>query len=260
MNHRLARKVAVITGAGSGIGAAAAELFAEHGAAVVIAERDERRAEKVAAGITANGGRALAIAVDVSKTAQVEALMEKTIEAYGRIDVLFNNAGIMPGGSVINTSDEDLYAVIEVNLLGTFKCLRAAIPHMIKAGGGSIINMASVVALVGNPGIAAYTASKGGVLALTRATAIDHAAQGIRVNAVCPGTTDTGILADYLSNQQDPARARAGFDAIHPLGRIATAREVAQIVLFLASDESSFVTGAHYVVDGGYTVKGEMPK
>ena len=256
--QRLAGKIAVVTGAASGIGRAAAELFALHGARVVAADQHDTAA--VVEGITRAGGQALAVQVDVTSTPAVNAAVALTLETFGPPSVLFNNAGVMPEGKLADTSDEDWALALNVNLGGLFRMSRSVLPHMTLQGGGSIVNMSSVVALVGNPGLAAYTAAKGAALSLTRSMAIDYAEHGVRVNAICPGTTETGVLERYLTGTPDPDRARAAFNDIHPLGRIATPLEVAQVALFLASDEASFVTGATYTVDGGYTVKGSQPR
>ena len=257
-SQRLAGKVAIVTGAASGIGRAAAELFAREGARVVAADRND--ACDVVAGIIAGGGEALAVQVDVSSTPAVRDAVEATLATFGPPNVLFNNAGVMPEGKLADTSDEVWELALRVNLGGLFRMSRAVLPHMIAQSGGSIVNMSSVVAIIGNPGLAAYSAAKGAALSLTRSMAIDYAPDGVRVNAICPGTTATGVLERYLAGTPDPEKARATFGDIHPLGRIATALEVAHVALFLASDEASFVTGAAYTVDGGYTVKGSQPR
>src|SRR6266480_1164248 len=246
---RLANKVALITGGGSGIGKASCLLFAKEGAKVVVVDLKKETAEATAKEIGAN---AKAFGADVSKAKDAEGMVAFAEKSFGRLDIIFNNAGIFhpKDDSVINTPEEIWDMVIDVNLKGVFFGCQYAIPALLRAGGGSIINTASFVAIMGAaaPQIA-YTASKGGVLAMTREIAIEFARQNIRANALCPGPVETPLLAELLA---DPARRQRRLIHI-PVGRLGQAQEVAQAALFLASDESSFVTGTSFVVDGGIT-------
>uniref|UniRef100_A0A7C5VW07 SDR family oxidoreductase n=1 Tax=Thermomicrobium roseum TaxID=500 RepID=A0A7C5VW07_THERO len=252
MGTRLAGKVCIITGAGSGIGRESALLFAQEGAKVVVADINVAGGEETVRLIREAGGEALFVRTDVTKAAEVEALVRTAEETYGKLDVMFNNAGIFPDedGSVVDTPEEVWDRVMAVNLKGVFLGCKYAIPAMLRAGGGSIINTASFVAIMGAavPQIA-YTASKGGVLAMTREIAIEFARKNIRANALCPGPVDTPLLQSILA---DPAKRQRRLVHI-PMGRFAQAREIAQAALFLASDESSYVTATAFLVDGGIT-------
>lgn len=256
---RLKEKVALITGAGSGIGRETALLFAREGASVVVADVNDAAGRQTVAEIGGARGRAHFVHADVSRSADARRMVETAEETYGRLNVLFNNAGIFPpeDGSVLDTEEETWDLVLRVNLKGVFLGCKFAIPALLRAGGGSIINTASFVALMGaaTPQIA-YTASKGGVLSLTREIAVEFARQGIRANALCPGPVDTPLLAELLS---DPARRQRRMVHIPP-GRLARPEEVAQAALFLASDESSYVNGATFTVDGGITAAYVTPE
>jgi len=249
---RLRGRAALITGAGSGIGRQAAELFAAEGAQVMVADRDAAAGEQTAAAIERAGGAARSVAVDVSVAAQVEAAVVETERAFGALHVLFNNAGIFPAGdgSPVDT-DEDVWdRVMAVNLKGVFLGCKYGLPALLRAGGGSIVNTASFVAVMGAAtSQIAYTASKGGVLAMTREIAVEYARQGVRANALCPGPVDTPLLQELLA---DPA-ARARRMVHVPMGRLAQAGEVARAALFLASEESSYVNGTTFLVDGAIT-------
>src|SRR5215831_13473384 len=259
MTMRLNGKVAIITGAGSGIGREAALLFAREGARVVVAEVADEAGRRTVADIAAAGGEARFVHADVSKAADAENMVAAAEKTYGKLDVLFNNAGIFPAadGSVVDTDEETWDLVMRVNLKGVFLGCKYAIPALLRAGGGSLINTASFVALMGaaTPQIA-YTASKGGVLSLTRETAVEFARRNIRVNALCPGPVDTPLMAELLG---DPAR-RARRMVHIPFGRLAKASEVAHAALFLASDESSYINGVALTVDGGITVAYTTPE
>ena len=256
---RLAGKVAIITGGGSGIGRESALLFAREGARVAVAEVNEAAGRKVVGEIESAGGEALFTRSDVSVARDAEAMVDSAEKTWERVDVLFNNAGIFPAadGSVLETDEETWDLVLRVNLKGVFFGCKYAIPAMLRSGGGSIVNTASFVALVGaaTPQIA-YTASKGGVLAMTREIAIEFARKGIRANALCPGPVDTPLLKELFS---DPARRARRMVHIPP-GRLAQAKEIAQAALFLASDESSYVNGATFTVDGGITAAYVTPE
>ena len=249
---RLDGRVALVTGAGSGIGRETALLFAAEGARVVVADREETAGRDAVRAIEGQGGEARFVRVDVSRAAEVEAAVADAEAAYGALHVLFNNAGIFPAedGSPVDTPEAVWDQVMDVNLKGVFLGCKYGIPALLRAGGGSIVNTASFVAVVGAAtSQIAYTASKGGVLAMTREIAVEYARQGIRANALCPGPVDTPLLQELLA---DPA-ARARRLVHVPMGRFGLAEEMAKSALFLASDDSSYVTGTEFLVDGGIT-------
>jgi NAD(P)-dependent dehydrogenase (short-subunit alcohol dehydrogenase family) len=249
---RLSNKVALITGAGSGIGRESALLFANEGAKVVVVDLNEKAGAETVSLIQNASGAASFFRADVSKAAEVAAMIEFTEKAYGKLNVLFNNAGIFPDkdGSVIDTEEEVWDLVMNVNLKSVYLGCKYGIPALLRAGGGSIINTASFVALMGAAtSQIAYTASKGGVLSMTREIAVEFARKNIRVNALCPGPVQTPLLAELLS---DPARRQRRLVHI-PMGRFAEAKDIAHAALFLASDESAYVNGATFTVDGGIT-------
>jgi NAD(P)-dependent dehydrogenase (short-subunit alcohol dehydrogenase family) len=247
---QLAGKVALITGGASGIGRATALLFAREGAAIVLADVNADAARRVADEIVKTGGRAFFEPVDVTRAADCRRLVERAIRELGRIDILFNNAGIIRRATVLDLSEDDWDRVMAVNVKSIYLLSREVIPHMQKAG-GTIVNMASGWGLAGGAKAAVYCASKGAVVLLTKAMAIDHGPQNIRVNCICPGDTDTGMLREE-ARQLGAENSRFLADsAKRPLGRVGTPEEIAQAALYLASDASSFVTGAALVVDGG---------
>jgi NAD(P)-dependent dehydrogenase (short-subunit alcohol dehydrogenase family) len=249
---RLAGKVAVITGAANGIGAATAQLFAREGAKVILADRDRVTGEALAREIGANARFQLC---NVAHGAEIEAAVSAAERHFGGLDILVNNAAIQNVKPIAETSEAEWAEIIAVNLTSVFLGIKYAIEPMKKRGGGAIVNTSSTFALVGSPGYAAYHAAKGGVSSLTRAAAIDLIRHNIRVNAICPGTTDTpGLRRGVEATAADPAAALAGYLKLQPMGRFGTAEEVAAAILFLASDEASFVVGAELVADGGYTV------
>lgn len=250
---RFGGKVVVITGGASGIGAAAARRFHSEGASVVIADLDDGRGAALAAEL---GARAVYHRTDVAEAAQVDALMQAAVDAFGRLDVLFNNAGIGSFGETPDLPIEQWKRVIAVDLDAVFYGSRAAIPHMRKTGGGAIINTASASGMAGDYGFAAYNAAKGGVINYTRAAAIDHAHEKIRVNAVCPGPVETPILMGIM---EVPGLHDAWVKTV-PAQRFAKPEEIAAVVTFLASDDASYVTGAIVPVDGGLTAHTGQPR
>lgn len=248
---RLHDKVALITGGASGIGRATALLFAREGAAVAIADLNEKAGNETAVEITAAGARAIFVSADVTRAVDCRRVVESVIREFGTIHVLFNNAGIIRRASVVDLSVEDWDRVIAVNVKSVFLMSREALPLMLKAGGGSIINMASGWGLAGGPRAAVYCASKGAVVLMTKAMAVDHGRQNVRVNCICPGDTDTGMLraeAQQLGEREEQFLAES---ARRPLGRVGKPEEIAKAALYLASDAASFVTGTALVVDGG---------
>jgi len=252
MPGRLANKVALVTGAGGGIGRAAVTKFSAEGARVVVVDLQESAGRKVVDEVKTLGGTAAFIHADVSRSADAQAMIAFAESQFGALHVLFNNAGIFPDedGSVVDTDEAVFDTVIAVNLKGVFLGCKYGVPALLRAGGGSIINTASFVAVMGAAtSQSAYTASKGGVLALTREIAIEFARRGIRANALCPGPVNTPLLQSLLANPA--ARARR---LVHlPMGRLAEPEEIAAAALYLASDESSYVNGATFLVDGGTT-------
>ena len=248
---RLKDRVAIVTGGGSGIGMETAVLFSREGARVAVGDFDKDGGTRTVQKIRESGGEAFFVEVDVSRSDNVTRIVDKTIERYGSIDILFNNAGIFSFGTVLDTDEETWNRILNVNLTGTYLCCKAVLPHMIEKGGGAIINMSSSTGAHDAGGnSAAYVASKGGVTLLTRAMAIDHAKHNIRVNAIAPGPTDTPMLRHNLSEEELTA-----FKKTFPMNRLGKPEEIACIALFLASDEASFVTGAVFAADGGQTAQ-----
>jgi len=252
---RLSDKVCIVTGGASGIGLATCDVFAREGAKVVIADRDLAAADKAVAALVQKGGKAIAVQCDVSNAESVAAMIQATVAAHGRLDVIVNNAGYGIAGSLSETSDEDWEALMGVNVRGVFLCCKHAIKQMQKNGGGTIVNVASVVAAVGIRNRAAYVASKGAVAAMTRSIALDYVANNIRCNAIAPGTIDTPYYTELLAKAADPVAIRQGLEARQPMGRLGTPEEIANGILFLASDESSFATGSILTIDGGMTAQ-----
>jgi len=251
---RFAGKAVLITGAGAGIGRAAAELFAQEGAKVVVNSLTPNSGEETLALVKKTGAEGLFVQGDVAKAADAERMVAKTVAAFGKIDVLVNVAGIVIGGRVDNMTEADFARTMDVNVKGTFLVSKYAVLAMKKQGGGVIVNVASVAALKGIPDRSAYSASKGAVLALSRAMAADYLKDNIRVNVVCPGTTDTPSLQARLEASPDPAAARAAFLARQPMGRLGTPAEIARAILFAASDEAAFLNGSVITIDGGATM------
>jgi len=252
-------KVALVTGGGNGIGRAACVAFAKAGARVVAVDRDGAAAEATAGIVRQNGGEAIAITADVTRSAEVRAYVKTTIDKFGRIDCFFNNAGIEGKVAPVAEYDEAVFdAVIGVNVKGVFLGMQHVLPEMIRQGGGAIVNTASVAGLVGTPNMSAYVASKHAVLGLTKTAAGEVARQGVRVNAVCPGPVDTRMihaLEEQLS-PGNPAAMSERYQTSLPTGRYTTVEEIASMVLFLCSDLASNTTGGQFVVDGGRTATG----
>lgn len=250
---RLKNKVAIITGAGSGQGRAAALVFSREGAKIVVSDWKPELGDETVTLVKQAGGEAIFIRTDVSESADVQNLVRTTVSTYGRIDILYNNAGVgfsspLSMADVINTPEADWDRVIAINLRSMYLTAKYGIPEMIKSGGGSIINTASIAALIGSESAHAYTASKGGMIALTRAVAVEFGPKNIRVNAICPGAIDTPMIAPVVN----PIRESGGSFMTSPIRRLGTPEDIAYCALYLASDESTFVTGATFVVDGGF--------
>jgi NAD(P)-dependent dehydrogenase (short-subunit alcohol dehydrogenase family) len=252
---RLDGKVAVVTGGANGIGRASAKALASEGARVVIGDVAEERGESAAQEIRDAGGEAMFVRADVTRMSDVEALVREAVDRWDRIDVMFNNVGVAIGGTAEEMSEEDFQRVLDVNLTGVWRGMRAAIPEMLRGGGGSIINTSSVQGHVAFLGWSGYAASKGGVDALTRQAAVEYAPKGIRINSVVPGTILTEMNEKILREIDDPDRLMSEWTSMHPIGRVGNPEEVAAAVVFLASDESSFVIGESLRVDGGMIVK-----
>jgi NAD(P)-dependent dehydrogenase (short-subunit alcohol dehydrogenase family) len=252
-------KVAVVTGAANGIGRAVSMGFASHGAKVVLVDRDAAGAKAAAQAIEQKGGSAISVTADVTRSADVQAYVKAALDKYGRIDCFHNNAGIEGSVTPIAEYDEALFdQLMGVNVKGVFLGLRHVLPVMIKQKSGSIVNTASIAGIMGSPNMAPYVASKHAVIGFTKSVAGEVAGHGIRVNAVCPGPVDTRMIhsVEAQINPGDPAGVGKRYQTAIPLGRYATADEIANIVLFLASDLAASVTGAQYVVDGGRTATG----
>ena len=246
-------KVGLVTGGGSGIGRACALLLAREGASVCVADMKLDSAQSVCAEIEALGAVALPVKVDVGQQDQVQAMVATAVDRYGRLDYAHNNAGIVGGGAtVVDMPEETWDRGIAVMLTGVFLCLKHEIPAMLAQGGGAIVNTSSGAGIIGFPTMANYVAAKHGVIGLTKTAALEYATSGIRINAVCPGTARSKMVEDWIGG--DPAH-EAEVAALHPIGRIAEAEEIAAAVLWLCSDAASFMIGAALVVDGGYTIQ-----
>ena len=252
MGDRVGGKVCIVTGAGSGIGRASAIRLAEEGARVTCVDLSEETVRETAAQI---GDRAFAVAADISDDAQVRSYTDETVARWEKLDVVFNNAGVNLPTVFHEVTDELIDRTIDVNVKGTIYGCRAAIPHMLHGGGGSIVNTGSVNSLVSEPYLSIYAASKGAILMLSRSIALDYAKQGIRCNCLCPGWVDTPINYAHAEMLGGLDEVYATIDSFQPIGRPGEPREIANVALFLASDESSFVTGSVIVADGGMTAK-----
>ncbi len=249
---RLENKVAIITGGGSGIGAATARLFGAEGCRVVVVDKRRDAAETTTQAICELGGMAITAEADVTQAHDVQGMINAALQTFGRLDILFNNAGIGVQGDVVDMPEDVWDRVIDLNLTGVFLGCKYAIPKMIEQGGGSIINTASIMGLVGGSLSAVYPATKGGVVLLTRHAALDYAKHNIRVNCICPGHIETPLLQRLFDNEPDK---REELLRNYPIGRLGQPQEIAEGTLFLASDEASFVTGTTLVIDGGYTAR-----
>ena len=249
MSSRLKGKTAIVTGASSGIGRACALAFGREGAKLALVARRRERLEQLAQEI---GSSALALQADVSKQDQIDRVVADTVEHFGTVNILLNNAGILHIGTAEQITEEQWNETFNLNVRGLWLLSRAVLPHMRKSGGGSIINMASVLGINGARNRAAYAASKGAVVLLTKCMAIDHGAENIRVNAVCPSFVETELTAKVISQAPNPEKVRSERTAAHPIGRLGRPEDIAGMAVYLASDESSWVTGAVFAVDGGY--------
>jgi NAD(P)-dependent dehydrogenase (short-subunit alcohol dehydrogenase family) len=252
---RFKGKVAIVTGASSGIGRATALAFAREGAAAAIADKDETAGEQVANEIRRSGGEAEVFGTDVSQETEVRALIDAVLSRWGRLDVLVNNAGIYYQADAVNTPESVWNNIMAVNLTGAFFCIKHAVPAMLQVKGGAIINVASEAGLVGIRNQVAYNVSKGGLIILTKSCAVDFAAKGIRVNCVCPGTTDTPLVRAAVGRAPDPRAARRALEEVRPANRLGEPEEIAAAILYLASESAGYATGAVLSVDGGYTAQ-----
>jgi NAD(P)-dependent dehydrogenase (short-subunit alcohol dehydrogenase family) len=262
MAGRLTNKVALVTGSGRGIGRGVAMRFAAEEASVGVLDLNPDLVKETVSMIRETGGTAYPLVCDLRQPDQVRTAVRELAGQFGPINVVLNNAAVMPSGVLHETSLEEWDLLYTVNVRGAYLVNREVIPIMLENGGGSIIHMSSVTGILGLPGLAGYSATKGALISLTRAMSTDYAAQGIRVNSVAPGTIDSPMLHNFLDEQSEAAREklRVEFDAMHPIGRVGQIDEVAQVCVFLASDNASFVTGANYTVDGGLSVKGQQPQ
>ncbi len=255
---KLQQKVAVVTGAGNGIGRAIAIALAASGATLVVADVQETAGERTANEIRSQGGKAMAISADVADPRSVEKLAGRVVEAFGEVHILVNNAGIQISKTVEDTTPEEWNRQMAVNVGGVFLCSRRFLP-LLRQTRGVIINLSSVNGFFAEPACAGYCATKGAILALTKAMAIDHGREGVRVHAICPGYIDAGLAESYFQSQADPVRARQEAGSLHALGRIGRPEEVARVAVFLASEDASFLTGSAIIVDGGFSA-GLPPK
>ncbi len=249
---RLNQKIAIVTGGGSGIGRATAKLFAAEGATVIVVDKNAETANAVASEI---GSKATGFRADVSKSADVQAMIAVAVTKHGRLDILFNNAGYGITGSVVETAEDDWDALMSVNVRGVYLGCKYAIPHMVKQGGGAIVNTASTTATAGIKDRAAYVTSKGAVAAMTRAMALDHVHQNVRINCVAPGTIESPYFDKILAAAPDPKAARHALEVRQPMMRLGQPEEIAKAVLYLASDDASFCTGSTLYADGGWTAR-----
>ncbi|CAB4590719.1 unannotated protein [freshwater metagenome] len=255
MSDRVAGRVAIVTGAASGIGEASAIRLAEEGASVICADLNAEGAEQTAQAIVAKGGTAIGYTIDISDSTQCDAIVAKAVSTYGAIDILVNNAGVNLPGVFHEVTNATIERTLSVNVMGAMYLTRAALPHMLKNSRGSIVNMSSVNGLVSEPFLSVYSASKGAIVMFTRGIALDYAKTGIRCNAICPGWVDTPINHAHAKMLGGLDHVYKTIDSFQPIGRPGTPREIANLVLFLASDEASFMTGSIVSADGGMTAQ-----
>jgi NAD(P)-dependent dehydrogenase (short-subunit alcohol dehydrogenase family) len=250
---RLKGKVAIVTGAASGIGAASARLFAQEGAKVALADRNKEQLDEVVREISGDGGTAISVGTDVINEASVQRMVDQTIDEFESLHIMYANAGVSGRFDLETVTAEEFDRVIHVNLRGPFLCAKYAVPRIADSGGGSVIFTASELALVGSPGASVYSASKAGLIGMARGLALDYAEAGIRFNCICPGAVDTPML--WGEEKGDREKVEADIVSRMPLGRVGRPDEIAKAALYLASEDSSFVTGHALVVDGGWTVR-----
>lgn len=248
---KLDRRVAIITGAAAGIGEASARLFARERARLVLIDLAEEKLRRVVEDLEADSAIVLEIVGDVADAGVCRSVVERTTHQFGHIDVLFNNAGIVLNGSLVDCTEEDWQRTMDVNLKSMYLLCREVVPVMLHQGSGSIINMSSIAGSSGVPNRGAYSVSKAGVIGLTKSLAVDFVREGIRVNCICPATVDTPSLRERIASSPDPEAARRSFLARQPMGRLGTAEEIAAMALFLASDDSRYMTGQAIIMDGG---------
>lgn len=248
-------KVSIITGAASGIGKATALLFCQEGAKVVIADYDSKKGIAFENNLRGMGFEAFFVKTDVRESTEAELMVSLTVKRFGRVDIIVNNAGVAQVVPVADLPEEDWDRVVDTNLKGVYLCCKYAIPEMIRVKGGSIVNVASIWGIVGRLRGSAYNAAKAGVILLTKNMALDYAPYNIRVNAVCPGVVETDLVMRYVKSTEDPQRTYEQLVNLHPIGRLGKPEEIASSILFLASDNSSFITGSSLIIDGGYSAQ-----
>lgn len=252
---RLRNKVAAVTGAGAGIGRATAVLFSQEGAKTAVVDIDKKGGQGTVDAIRGKGQEALFVPTDITDPSQVSSMVARVMEAYGRLDILVNNAGVYAQADVINTDEELWDRIMNVNLRAAFLCCKYCIPQMIKSGGGAVINVASEAGIAAWKNQIAYNVSKAGLISLTKSIAVDFASKNIRANCVCPGTTETPLVESFLAKEPDPEKARREWGKVRPANRLGRPEESAYGILYLASDESPYATGAVLSIDGGYTAQ-----